>query len=89
MLRRALPARLAGGVTLSLDLLAGRSGGNNVFDRRFGVRSSPANEHLVAVERSVSGRQFSPPPKRGVGVSRAKRGQGTRWMGVVGGQGLP
>src|SRR2546427_3723671 len=29
------------------------------------------------------------PPKRGAGVGKTKRGKGTKWMGVVGGRGLP
>src|ERR1700722_441508 len=41
------------------------------------------------LERVVSGRQFRSGQKRGCKVGKTKRGKGTKWMGVVDGQGVP
>src|SRR5260370_884619 len=39
--------------------------------------------------RDVSGRQFRVGQKRGAGVGKTKRGEGTKWMVLVDGQGIP
>ena len=41
------------------------------------------------LERVVSGRQFRSGQKRGSKVGKTNRGKGTKWMGVVDGQGVP
>lgn len=43
----------------------------------------------TGVVRSVRRRQLCPGDKRGAGVGKTKGGQGTKWMVVVDGQGVP
>ena len=90
--QRGSLARHARGVSLAHDLLASAAGlgrardlARNLAHLSGRVERTPA----VELERGLSGRQFRPGEKRGLGVGKTKRGKGTKWMVVVDGAGIP
>ena len=85
-------AGLAGEIPPSFDVLAaaarlGRAG--RLVEHLAGVFERAERAPAIEVERIVSGRELCSREKRGCGVGKTKRGQGTKWMVVVDGRGLP
>jgi len=79
-------------VSFALDLLAAAQvvgGRRRVAQRLAGAAGGTGPRGAVAVGRGLSRRQLRPGEKGGSAVGKTKRGNGTKWMVLVDGEGLP